>query len=175
VVMFGVSGAARRTLLNLIGALDVPSAGPSSSTATACSSMTERARTRFAQQGRLRVPVLQPPPSLSTTMVPAEGTSRAPIRFRSVVLPHPDTPNMTTNSSLAMRRSTSRRTCATISPSGSFLRPLPSLRELFWRGDLPRHYPPGAVEVICTRYPTSSIRCTNGFLNGRARTPARGA
>jgi putative ABC transport system ATP-binding protein len=47
VVMFGVSGCGKTTLLNLIGALDVPSAGSIVVDGERISSMTERARTRF--------------------------------------------------------------------------------------------------------------------------------
>jgi putative ABC transport system ATP-binding protein len=47
VVMFGVSGCGKTTLLNLIGALDVPSAGTIAVDGERISSMTERARTRF--------------------------------------------------------------------------------------------------------------------------------
>src|SRR5437899_9094048 len=47
VVMFGVSGCGKTTLLNLIGALDVPSAGTIGVDGERISSMTERARTRF--------------------------------------------------------------------------------------------------------------------------------
>ena len=47
VVMFGVSGCGKTTLLNLIGALDVPSAGTIVVDGERMSSMTERARTRF--------------------------------------------------------------------------------------------------------------------------------
>jgi putative ABC transport system ATP-binding protein len=47
VVMFGVSGCGKTTLLNLIGALDVPSAGTIVVDGECISSMTERARTRF--------------------------------------------------------------------------------------------------------------------------------
>jgi putative ABC transport system ATP-binding protein len=47
VVMFGVSGCGKTTLLNLIGALDVPSAGTIVVDGERISSMTERARTRF--------------------------------------------------------------------------------------------------------------------------------
>ena len=47
VVMFGVSGCGKTTLLNLIGALDVPSAGSIVVAGERISSMTERARTRF--------------------------------------------------------------------------------------------------------------------------------
>ncbi len=47
VVMFGVSGCGKTTLLNLIGALDVPSTGTIVVDGERISSMTERARTRF--------------------------------------------------------------------------------------------------------------------------------
>jgi putative ABC transport system ATP-binding protein len=47
VVMFGVSGCGKTTLLNLLGALDTPSAGTIVVDGEAISSMTERARTRF--------------------------------------------------------------------------------------------------------------------------------
>src|SRR6266540_900164 len=47
VVMFGVSGCGKTTLLNLIGALDVPSAGSIVVDGERISSMTERARTKF--------------------------------------------------------------------------------------------------------------------------------
>jgi putative ABC transport system ATP-binding protein len=47
VVMFGVSGCGKTTLLNLIGALDVPSAGNIVVDGELISSMTERTRTRF--------------------------------------------------------------------------------------------------------------------------------
>jgi putative ABC transport system ATP-binding protein len=47
VAMFGVSGCGKTTLLNLIGALDVPSAGTIAVDGERISSMTERARTRF--------------------------------------------------------------------------------------------------------------------------------
>ena len=47
VVLFGVSGCGKTTLLNLIGALDVPSAGTIAVDGERISSMTERARTRF--------------------------------------------------------------------------------------------------------------------------------
>jgi putative ABC transport system ATP-binding protein len=47
VVMFGVSGCGKTTLLNLIGALDVPSAGHIVVDGERISSMTERARTKF--------------------------------------------------------------------------------------------------------------------------------
>jgi len=47
VVMFGVSGCGKTTLLNLIGALDVPSAGRIMVDGERISSMSERARTRF--------------------------------------------------------------------------------------------------------------------------------
>src|SRR5215468_11548130 len=47
VVMFGVSGCGKTTLLNLIGALDVPSVGTIVVDGERISSMTERARTRF--------------------------------------------------------------------------------------------------------------------------------
>ena len=46
-VMFGVSGCGKTTLLNLLGALDVPSAGSIMVDGEAISSMSERARTRF--------------------------------------------------------------------------------------------------------------------------------
>ena len=44
VVMFGVSGCGKTTLLNLLGALDTPSAGTIVVDGEAISSMTERAR-----------------------------------------------------------------------------------------------------------------------------------
>jgi putative ABC transport system ATP-binding protein len=47
VVMLGVSGCGKTTLLNLIGALDVPSAGTIVVDGERISSMTERGRTRF--------------------------------------------------------------------------------------------------------------------------------
>jgi putative ABC transport system ATP-binding protein len=47
VVMFGVSGCGKTTLLNLLGALDVPSAGTIVVDGEAISSMSEGARTRF--------------------------------------------------------------------------------------------------------------------------------
>jgi putative ABC transport system ATP-binding protein len=47
VVVYGVSGCGKTTLLNLIGALDVPSAGRVVVDGATISSMTERARTRF--------------------------------------------------------------------------------------------------------------------------------
>ncbi len=47
VVMFGVSGCGKTTLLNLIGALDVPSAGTIVVDGERISSMSEGARTRF--------------------------------------------------------------------------------------------------------------------------------
>jgi len=47
VVMFGVSGCGKTTLLNLIGALDVPSAGSIVVDGERVSSMSERGRTRF--------------------------------------------------------------------------------------------------------------------------------
>ena len=46
-VMFGVSGCGKTTLLNLLGALDVPSEGSIVVDGEAISSMSERARTRF--------------------------------------------------------------------------------------------------------------------------------
>src|SRR5439155_7682927 len=45
--MFGVSGCGKTTLLNLLGALDVPSAGTILVDGEAISSMSEGARTRF--------------------------------------------------------------------------------------------------------------------------------
>jgi len=47
VVVFGVSGCGKTTLLNLIGALDVPSTGHIVVAGQRISSMAERARTRF--------------------------------------------------------------------------------------------------------------------------------
>jgi len=47
VVMFGVSGCGKTTLLNLIGALDVPSTGSIVVDGERISTMTERARTKF--------------------------------------------------------------------------------------------------------------------------------
>jgi putative ABC transport system ATP-binding protein len=47
VVVHGVSGCGKTTLLNLIGALDVPSAGDIVVNGAVISSMTERARARF--------------------------------------------------------------------------------------------------------------------------------
>ena len=47
VVMFGVSGCGKTTLLNLIGALDVPSTGSIVVDGERISAMTERARTKF--------------------------------------------------------------------------------------------------------------------------------
>jgi putative ABC transport system ATP-binding protein len=47
VVMFGASGCGKTTLLNLIGALDVPSSGTITVDGERISSMNERARTRF--------------------------------------------------------------------------------------------------------------------------------
>ncbi len=55
VVMFGVSGCGKTTLLNLIGALDVPSAGTIGVDGERISSMTERARTRFRAHNPLPV------------------------------------------------------------------------------------------------------------------------
>ncbi len=47
VVVFGVSGCGKTTLLNLIGALDVPSSGNIVVNGEPISAMTERARTQF--------------------------------------------------------------------------------------------------------------------------------
>src|SRR3954468_10067975 len=47
VVVHGVSGCGKTTLLNLVGALDVPSSGDVVVDGASISSMTERARARF--------------------------------------------------------------------------------------------------------------------------------
>jgi putative ABC transport system ATP-binding protein len=47
ILMFGASGCGKTTLLNLIGALDIPSSGTITVDGERISSMSERARTRF--------------------------------------------------------------------------------------------------------------------------------